>query len=175
MKQAKRPLQTLAETALCAAVLCVVSPFTIPGPGAVPISLSTFCILAAALLLGWAKALAAVAVYLALGAAGLPVFSGGTGGVGVLMGPTGGYLFGYLFLAFFSGLFWKRGFWLRLATALFGTLALYAFGTAWFMIRLDQDIVASLTVCVLPFLPGDAIKIAAAFFFRRAFRRRKLF
>ena len=170
-----KPLQTLVETALCAAVLCVVSPFTIPGPGAVPISLATFCVMLAALLFGWAKAMTAVAVYLALGAAGLPVFAGGAGGIGVLMGPTGGYLFGYLFLALFGGLFYKRTFWVQLPMVLLGTLVLYAFGTAWFVIRLDQKLTYALTVCVLPFLPGDAIKIAAAFLFRRAFSRRKLF
>ncbi len=171
----KRPLQSFAETALAAALLCVVAPFTIPGPGAVPISLATFCVLLTALLLGWGKATAAVAVYLALGAAGLPVFAGGAGGVGILAGPTGGYLFGYLFLAFFSGLFRQRSVWLQILMTLFGTAVLYTFGTAWFMIRLDQGFGFAVTVCVLPFLPGDAIKIAAAFLFRRAFSRRKLF
>lgn len=174
MQIPKRPLVHLSETALAAAVLCAASPFTLPGPGAVPLSLATFFILLSAYLLGRRKAAAAAALYLAIGAAGLPVFAGGAGGFGVLAGPTGGYLAGYLFLAYFAGLSRSDRFFPRLGLTLLGTLLLYAFGTAWFVFQTGGEPGAALLVCVVPFLPGDAIKIAAALLFYRAFRQRKL-
>ena len=171
----KMTLKDLAHTALCSAILCVIAPFSLTaGANLVPISLATFCVMLFGLLFGWAKAVTATAVYLALGAVGLPVFAKGAGGIAVLAGPTGGYLIGYLFLAFFSGVFVHRKFWMQLLMVLAGTVILYAFGTAWFMIQQKAALVPSLLSCVVPFLPGDAAKIAGAFALQHVFRKRKL-
>lgn len=166
-------LKDLVHIALCAAILCAVCPFSIPL--SVPLSLGTFCVMAISLIFGWVKGVAATAVYLALGAAGLPVFTRALGGVGVLAGPTGGYLAGYLFLAFCCGLLYRRGFWPNLGMVILGNLLLYTFGTLWFMHVQGSALAPALMACVVPFLPGDALKVAAAFWLRHALVRRRLF
>lgn len=163
--------QHLVLTAMCAALTCVLAPLSIPAPGGVPISLATFSVMLSGLVLGPLQGTLSQLLYILLGAVGLPVFAGFAGGPGVLLGMTGGYIAGYLFLAFFSGLFYDRfgrrsrgaGRILSAAAGMvLGTVLLYAFGTAWFMRVTGMDLRASLAACVLPFLPGDALKTAAA-------------
>ncbi len=159
----------LTEIAVMAALLCVAGPLTV-AVGPVPLSLATFAIYLAALVLGSKRAAAVVAVYLLIGAAGIPVFSGFTAGLQKLAGVTGGYLIGYLPCAFVSGLGAgnesdsqpariRQA--LRMAA---GTLILYTLGTVWFIQQTGNALGAALSLCVLPFLPGDAVKIAAASF-----------
>ncbi|MBO5564958.1 MAG: biotin transporter BioY [Lachnospiraceae bacterium] len=156
---------------LCAAITCVLAPIAIPMPGGVPISLATFSVMLAGCLLGPKWGTLSQTIYVLLGAVGLPVFSGMRGGMGVIAGMTGGYIVAYILLAFISGFVYfrfgkkeqgrtQRALILVIGMIL-GTLALYAFGTAWFMKVTGMDLKASLAACVLPFLPGDAIKIAA--------------
>ena len=146
-----------------AAVLCIISPFTIP-VGPVGITLATFGIYLAGAVLGWKRAGAAVAVYLLLGLIGLPVFSGFAGGFERLAGPTGGYLVGYIPLAVITGLFADKinKKWALPLGMLIGTAVLYAFGTAWFCIMSGSSPASALAACVLPFIPGDILKIAGA-------------
>ena len=155
----------LTMTALMAALICAVGPFSIE-IGPVPISLATFAIYLAGAMLGWKRGAAAVALYLLIGAAGVPVFAGFTGGAGLLAGVTGGYLVGYVPCALITGLgvsqTAQRPAWLLPLCMMGGTLVLYAVGTAWFMVQTGNPLAASLGICVLPFLPGDAAKIAAA-------------
>ena len=100
----KQKTKELVEIALFSAVLCVIAPFTIPVPvSPVPLSISTFVIYLAAVLLGAKQSALCVLVYLLLGMVGLPVFSGFSGGIGVLLGPTGGYLMGYIPCALIVG------------------------------------------------------------------------
>ena len=117
-------------------------------------------------------------VYILLGAVGVPVFAGFKGGLGVLAGPTGGYIIGYLAAAFLTGLlvelvFAKTGtdsgqrstksstsrFIGIILAMIAGLAACYALGTAWFMISTGTGLGAALISCVIPFLPGDAAKI----------------
>jgi len=157
--------------ALCTALTCILAPVSVPTPGGVPVSLATFTVMLSGLLLGEKLGALSQLIYILLGAAGLPVFAGWTGGIGLVLGMTGGYILGYLFLAFFTGFFYfhmgkkktggERYFWMILGMAS-GTLVLYAFGTVWFMHVTGMDLAASLAACVLPFLAGDAVKIAAA-------------
>lgn len=154
----------MAETALMSAVLCVISPFTIPLPGSpVPLSLATFAVYLAAALLGAKKGALSVLIYLLLGMVGLPVFSCFSGGPGVLLGPTGGYLMGYVFCALVTGLLLGRGVNNLLAMGL-GTLACYSLGTVWFMIVMKgtYTLVQAFFVCVVPYLIFDAVKIFVA-------------
>ncbi len=153
--------------AVMAAMLCVAGPLSI-SIGPIPLSLASFAVYLAGAVLGSRRGTAAVGVYLALGVIGLPVFSGFSGGFQKLAGVTGGYLVGYLPCAFLSGLGEKHGesdpkekLFLPLRMAL-GTLALYLTGTAWFMMQTGNSLAGALSLCVLPFLPGDAIKIIAA-------------
>lgn len=156
-------VRDMTLAALFAAVIAVMAPWSFSA-GAVPITLATLAIYLASAVLGWKKAALAVVIYVMLGAAGLPVFSGATGGLQKLAGPTGGYILGYIPLAVIAGLFAEKyanipG---RVAGMLLGTLVLYVLGTAWFCVSLGKDPGYAIGVCVLPFLPGDAVKIAAA-------------
>lgn len=156
-------VRAMVFTAIMAAVICVCAPFSIP-TGAVPISLATFSVYLAATLLGKAKSCTAVAVYILIGLVGMPVFSGFKGGFAVLSGMTGGYIIGYIPCAFFTALFTERfngKLWAMATGMALGTVVLYAVGTAWFMFVTGSELIAALSSCVLPFLIGDAIKIAA--------------
>ena len=154
----------LTMTAVMAALICIAGPMT-AAVGPVPLSLATFAVYMAGAVLGPKRGTAATALYLLIGIAGVPVFSGFTGGFQKLAGVTGGYLAGYLPCAFLSGLggeMYGRGRkWLLPVLMAAGTAVLYLVGTAWFMIQTGNALGAALSLCVLPFLPGDAAKIAA--------------
>jgi biotin transport system substrate-specific component len=163
----------LTTTALFAALLCISAPWAVP-VGAVPVTLATFAVYLAGATLGWKKGVLAVLVYLLLGTAGLPVFSGFTGGAQKLASVTGGFLIGYLPCAFLTGLLPDRfpgRRWIYPAGMVLGTAALYALGTAWFMLQTHSPAAAALMTCVVPFLPGDAAKIAAASLLAPALRK----
>lgn len=156
----------LAMVGLAAAMLCIAGPVVVPlffSP--VPLSLATLAIYFSACLLGWKKATAGCLVYLLLGLAGMPIFSGFSAGLPRLAGPTGGYLMGYVLLAALSGLaaerFFGRRLWLVAGMAL-ATGAFYAVGTAWLARVTGVGFGAALMMGVVPFLPGDAAKILAA-------------
>ena len=167
----RRATVRLARIAMGGAVMCLLAPFSIPLPGGVPISLGSFAAVFLGLFLGPWEGTASVFLYLALGAAGLPVFSGGAGGVGKLFGVTGGYLIGFLFLSLLSGLFRDKRW--RVSGVLAGEVVLYLFGTLWFYLQSPgKTFGALLMACCVPFLPGDAVKCALALYLYRLFRRR---
>ena len=157
-----------AYIALSAAVIAVCSWISIPT--AVPFTMQTFAVFVTSGLLGAKRGMIALAVYLLLGAIGLPVFSSGTAGVGVLTGPTGGYLLGFFPTALIVGC--ARGKfgllpWKLAAAMAAGLLVCYAFGTAFFVLVYTRTrgaitFGAALSMCVLPFLIPDAAKIALA-------------
>ncbi len=154
----------MAVTALMAAVMCVLGPLTVP-IGAVPISLANFVICLTAWLLGPKFGTLSVAVYLCIGLIGVPVFSGYGAGLAKIAGPTGGYLVGYLLLALIGGLFIEKSNGNPVVSGIglvLGDAACYVLGTVWFMILTGADLVSALGWCVLPYLPGDAVKIALA-------------
>ena len=156
----------MVEIALITAVICILAPFAIPIPvSPVPISLTNLVIYIAVFILSWNDALFSYIIYLLLGIAGLPVFSGFTGGVGKLAGPTGGYLIGFIFLALISGLFvdkFPKNRILAVVGMIIGMAVTYIFGTEWLAIQLKMSFVAALSVGVIPYLAGDAAKIIIA-------------
>ena len=160
-----------------AAVLAICSWIQIPGP--VPFTLQTFGVFAALGLLGGRRGTIAICVYLLLGAVGVPVFAGFTGGLGILFGATGGYLLGFLLSGLCILLSEKLfGDALRvfIPAMIVGLLLCYAFGTAWFVIVYTKangaiTIGKALALCVIPFLPFDAIKLALAVIVRQALRK----
>jgi biotin transport system substrate-specific component len=169
----KRRIYSLTVCALMAAVMCVLGPISVP-IGAVPISLTNLAVCLAVCLLGTKWGTASVGVYLLLGVCGMPVFSGYTGGLAKLAGPTGGYLIGFLFMAAIGGVFLSRfhghvgG---TLVGMALGVLVSYAFGTAWFIFQTQCTLAYALTVCVLPFLLWDAAKITVATLVGQLIRR----
>lgn len=171
-----------------AALMAVCSFITIPlGFTPIPINLATLGVFLTGGILGKKYGSISLIVYILLGAVGIPVFAGFKGGLGVLAGPTGGYIIGYLAAAFLTGLLVEIAFrktsggaesgsrsktsgtaksrTLRLVgiilSMIIGLAACYALGTAWFMISTGTGFGAAMVSCVIPFLPGDAVKIVA--------------
>lgn len=164
-KRRKNHLTLLILTALFAALTAVGAWISIPLPfTAVPITLATMLASIAGALLGpWYGALSQI-IYLLLGAIGVPVFHNMTGGIGILAGPTGGYLIGYITSALLCGFLMqllckeKTTWWGIAIASLVGLASCYVLGTIWFIYLSGTGLVASLTMCVFPFLPGDALK-----------------
>lgn len=161
-----RTLQTraLAQSALFAALLCLLSPIAIP-LGSIPVTLSVFVVMLTGVVLPWRQAGAAVLAYLLIGLVGLPVFSGGQAGIAVFLGPTGGYLWCYLPMVVVCSLL-SGGAEVRIYRVVAGNLLAlalcYATGTAQFMLIMDCSASYALRICVLPFLLLDAVKLFLA-------------
>ena len=156
----------MTVTALMTAITCILAPMALPIPiSPVPISLTNLVIMISIYVLGFKDATISYIVYLLLGLVGLPVFSGFTGGLGKLAGPTGGYLIGFIFLALIAGLFvdkFPKNRILAVVGMLIGMAITYIFGTEWLAIQLKMSFVAALSVGVIPYLAGDAVKIIIA-------------
>ena len=157
-------VKKITSIGLMTAFLCIVAPWAIH-IGPIPITLATFGIYLVSAVLGAKYATMSVIIYLMLGAVGVPVFSGFSGGIQRLVGMTGGYLLGYLPCAIIISLIIseaKRSFILYLVAMLIGTVILYSIGTVWYMWQTGTTLFAALGLCVIPFLPGDVIKLVAA-------------
>jgi biotin transport system substrate-specific component len=168
--------QKMALISLMSAITCIISPFSIMFPfSPVPFSFGTLAIYFGAIVLGCKSGLWSVSIYLLLGAVGIPVFSGFTGGIGRLLGPTGGYLIGYLFLAAICGFCADRCRGRKTILALgivLGTVACYICGTCFYALQTRTSFVQALSIAVLPFLPGDLLKATVALFAGIEIRKR---
>jgi biotin transport system substrate-specific component len=172
MDASTRQLKRMVYAALMAALTAAGAYIAIP-IGPVPIVLQNLFIMLAGLLLGGRWGLISVAVYLLAGAVGLPVFAGGTGGVGKFVGPTGGYLLGFAAAAYLIGLISESGrgrVAIDVLAMVAGTLIIYAFGVSWLKVVTGMSFSKAVTVGMLPFLIGDVLKIAAAIPIARALR-----
>lgn len=162
--RAERAALTATLVALIAAGAWVSIPF-VP----VPLTLQTFFVLLSGVLLrrwGFLPPLC----YLVLGSLGLPVFHNGLAGVGVLFGPTGGFMAGFVAAGFLAGLAYeRRERSVRMVGLVLAGLAVYAFGAAWLTASTGMPITAAVAVGALPFLPGDALKTAAAYVLGKRF------
>lgn len=185
------PLKRIVLLSLGATLTAVGAFVTLPIPfSPVPLVLQNFFVLLLGLVFGANLGAASVALYLFIGILGLPVFAGAKGGFSSFMGPTGGYLVGYLASAFVTGLFAyprpaiekpipekpdipagdsckihhrkKRLFFRDLGAALGGIFVIYAFGVPWLKLRFGFDWEKALGAGLLPFIPGDILKAVAA-------------
>ena len=156
----------LVLIAMMTAITCILAPLSIPIPvSPVPISLTNLVLLISVYILGWKDASISFIIYLLLGLAGLPVFSGLSGGLGKIVGPTGGYLAGFIFMTVIAGLAVDIFSGKRLPAVIgmaLGTAVAYAFGTAWLAIQMDLTFISALSIGVLPYLAGDTLKIILA-------------
>lgn len=158
----------LVYIAIGAALIAICSWISIPT--AVPFTLQTFAVFFVLLLLGGEKGTIAILTYICLGAIGVPVFAGFSGGFAILLGNTGGYIIGFLFTGLIYILFtriFKKNIVVKIAALVIGLAVCYAFGTAWFMhvyIRNSGEIglLAVLGWCVFPFIIPDLLKMALA-------------
>ena len=168
--------QNLTIIALMAAVTCILGPLSITIPvSPVPISFTNLAIYLTVMILGWKKGVVSYLIYLLIGLAGVPVFSAFTSGPGKLLGPTGGYLIGFVFLALISGFFVEKfngKIYMYAAGMVVGTAVTYAFGTIWLAYQAHMDFAAALMAGVIPYLPGDIVKILIAVFAGNEIRKR---
>ncbi|EWM54036.1 biotin transporter BioY [Ruminococcus flavefaciens] len=156
-------------TAMFAAIIAVCSWISIPA-GEISFTLQTFAIFCALNILGGRNAFFSVLVFIFLGAVGLPVFTGFKGGVGVLVGPTGGYILGFLFMPL---VYWLGTILLgsklpvRIILMLAGLIVCYLFGTLWFVYGFskagnEMSFRHAMEICVIPFAPFDLLKLVFA-------------
>ncbi len=166
----------LAIAGLMTSVTCIFGPLCIAIPiSPVPISLGLFGILLTTCLLGAQLGTLSCALYLLLGFMGLPVFSGFTSGPGVLMGPTGGYLIGYLFVAALSGLFTRKqkgSPLLQASSILCGLLLCYGAGSLWLSHSMQIRYSQALLIGVAPYILFDFLKIFLAVWLGSLLRKR---
>ena len=157
--------QDLRMTVYCAlfsAMIVVGAYISIPMPGGVPIVLADFFVMLAGLFIGWKYGLLSVILYLGLGAIGIPVFSSGGSGIAFFMGPTGGFLVGYLLLVVTVGMFTSRkkdSLVLNFIALLVGNIFLYSLGISWLNIGIGLSLPVAIASGLIPFLPGTIIKI----------------
>lgn len=162
--KSQNKINSMTLVALITAITCVLAPLSIP-IGPVPISLTNLVIYISVMLIGWKKATISYLIYLLIGLVGLPVFSAFTGGAGKLLGPTGGYLIGFIFMTIISGIFvekFKNSKALWGVGMILGTIVTYAFGTSWLAYQANLSFANALAVGVIPFIIGDIIKIIIA-------------
>lgn len=159
---------SIAYVALSVALITVCAWISVP-IGPIPVTLQTFAVSLIGVLLGWKRGLAAIGTYILMGLIGIPVFAGFNAGPAALFGPTGGYIFGFLFAVEIPALFklvrvkntWGRTF-LFYAAMVIGLAVCYTFGTVWFMFMYRCTFVYALGMCVVPYLLPDAVKLFLA-------------
>lgn len=160
----------IANTGAFSAFLAAGSWISIPFIP-VPITLQTLFLFIAGGVMG-RYAVAPVSLYLLMGAMHFPVFHSGSAGIGVFLGPTGGYLLGFLPAALISGLGFERDSWIvRCAGMALALAALYACGVAWLTYSSGLAVPVAVIIGILPFLPGDILKAAVAYAVNRRITR----
>lgn len=154
----------IALIGLMTAVLCVLGPVSFPLPiSPVPISLGVLGVLLAVYLLGMKWGTVSCLIYLLIGLVGVPVFTGFSGGIGKVLGPTGGYLIGYIFLSLITGFFigkWPTKWPLHLVGMILGTTVMYLFGTLWLGYLMKCTFLEALWMGVILYIPADLVKMA---------------
>ena len=167
----KNKTSDIVYIGIFAAMISICSWITIPAT--VPFTLQTMGIFTAIGILGGQKGTLAVLTYILLGAVGIPVFSGFSGGIGIIFGTTDGYIIGFLFSAI---LMWRieaifgRNQIVFILSMISGLFVCYAFGTAWLCFQAHMSAAAGLAAGVIPYIPGDLVKIAVAMIVGTALR-----
>lgn len=159
-------IKIMTTVSLSAAIICILGPLSITIPiSPVPIAICIFGIYISAYALGSKLGTLAVSLYLLIGLIGIPVFSGFSGGPGKLLGPTGGYLIGYIPLVFISGLFiekFENKIYMHVIGIIIGLIICYALGTVWLAYQANLTFLSALSAGVIPFIPADIVKIILA-------------
>ena len=157
-------IKNLVFIAIMTALICVCSWVTLT-IGPVPFTLQTFAVFLAFVILGGRDASIAIALYILLGIVGVPVFAGFKSGIGTIMGPTGGFIIGYLLIGL---IYWaipkklKSSNIAKLIVFIVCNAICYAAGVAWFVLFKYGTIETAISACVIPFIVPDALKISLA-------------
>lgn len=170
----KSNVYKMAIIGVMAAIICILGPLSIP-IGLVPISFTNLVIYIALYALGMKKGTISYIIYMLIGFIGLPVFSNFSGGPSKLLGPTGGYIIGFIFMALIAGFFIDSFFekwYLCFIGMVLGTVVCYGIGTTWLAYQANMQFQAALGVGVIPFIPGDLAKIVISAFVGPQIRKR---
>ncbi len=160
----------VARTGAFAALLAAGAWISIPFLP-VPITLQTLFIFLAGGVMGW-RAVYPALLYLVMGVMNLPVFHNGTAGIGVLLGPTGGYLLGFVVAAFLIGIAFERdSVYCQVGGLAAGICVIYFFGAGWLHLSSGISLRLAILIGVVPFIPGDLLKAAAALVISRRIRK----
>ena len=159
----------LVYCGLFSAIIGIMALISIPFQP-VPLNMALVAVIFAGGMLGKKYGTLSVIVYILLGAVGVPVFAGFRGGFGVIAGPTGGYIAGYIIVAFLTGLIYEKTRKIKYTVPLMlvAVLICYALGTTWYCYVMKSDVWSALALCVFPFVFVDMIKIVlSALFLKR--------
>ncbi|MCL2057891.1 MAG: biotin transporter BioY, partial [Oscillospiraceae bacterium] len=160
MQKMKLSIRDICLIGVFAAIIAVMSQLRIPMPYGVPMTLQTLAVPLAGIVLGAKKGALATLVYILLGAVGAPVFSGFTGGIGVVIGMTGGFILSFPLMALVAGLAESKKSIVWLASGLVAGAAInYLCGALWFSLVMSSSIITAFAACVQPFILTDVIKI----------------
>lgn len=171
MENKKVSTQMVVFTGMFAAVLAVLSQIQIPMPSGVPVTLQTFAVALTGFVLGWKFGSGSVAVYICLGAVGLPVFAGLKGGIGALAGATGGFIWGFLVMAAACGAAYCKKGAIRIILPAAGLAVCHLLGVFQFMAVMGREFPESFLLVSAPYLVKDIVSVAAAYFVAGAIRR----
>ena len=161
----KKPLTTrdLCYIGVFAAIIATMAQISIPMPYGVPMTLQTFAVMLAGIVLGTKRGAVSAGVYVLLGMLGVPVFSAFRGGIGIVLGPTGGFILSFPLLALAAGIGAAQKNKLLTAAWLFaGVLVNYICGMLMFSAITSSELHRAFSVCVLPFIPVDIVKTVLA-------------
>ena len=172
VKGMKNKTKNITLTGLAASLIAVLSVWQIPMPLGVPLTLQVFAVAFCAYTLGAGRAFFATAVYIVLGAVGLPVFSGFQGGAAVLFGPCGGFIAGFLPLCLLCGAGRAKRAALALLFGALGLLLCHAAGCGYYAFVTKTPLFESFLSASLPFIPKDAVLLSAAYFLSVPVKRR---
>ena len=165
MKNSKLSVQDIVTIGLCTAIIVIMAQISIPMPLGVPMTMQTFAITLTAIILGSKKGAIASLIYVLLGAIGIPVFAGFSGGFDKLVGPTGGFLWSFPIMAFLVGIGaekYRRSKAAFIAYLCIGTIVNYIVGVAAFCLLTQSPLITGISACVLPFIPTAIIKAILA-------------
>lgn len=165
MKKQKLSVQDMCMIGMFTAIIVIMAQISIPMPLGVPMTMQTFAITLAAIVMGAKNGTLASLIYVLLGAIGVPVFASFTGGIGIVVGPTGGFIMTFPVMALIIGLgadfYRKNKAWL-IVGILVGTIVNYIGGTLWYCFVTENSFMAGLMGCVIPFIPTASIKAVLA-------------
>ena len=176
-KEKNLTIYALTFYALMSALICVFAPMSVP-IGPIPVSLTNLILYFSIFIIGTKGTMISYIVYMLIGMIGLPVFSGYTGGLAKLAGPTGGYLIGFLPMILIMGVIYQYIEKAKISVQItvimigmiFATMVAYLFGTAWFVFQMECDWKYALGICVIPFIPFDICKMIIAIILGRKIR-----
>ena len=172
MERKKMKIQSVVMTGMFAAVLAVLSQISVPMPSGVPVTLQTFAVALTGYVLGWKLGGLSAAVYVLLGAVGVPVFAGLSGGAGSLVGMTGGFIWGFIFMALLCGLGTDlKNKVLAVVCGIAGLAVCHLCGIVQFAAVTSRGFADAALIASVPYLIKDVISVVLALVIAAALRR----